>query len=90
MSERMEIPDVWGHVSNRWPSTREFTQIAKVAEEAGEAVGAAIKESQGRDTVAHILDELADTVIAAFGAMQALEADPARIVALRWAEVVER
>ncbi|CAM3740418.1 pyrophosphohydrolase domain-containing protein [Tsukamurella ocularis] len=90
MTERMEIPDVWGHISQRWPSSEPFSQAAKVAEEAGEVVGAAIKEREGRRTVDDVLDELADTIIAAMGAIQARGCNVSRVVTNRWAEVVER
>lgn len=86
----IEVPDVWAHISQRWPASTPFTQCAKVAEEAGEVVGAAIKHREGRRTVDDIRVELADVVIAATGAMQALGADPARVVALRWAKVSTR
>ena len=84
------VPYIWQHISKRWPTSTPFKQVAKVAEEAGEAVGAAIKHDEGRRTSQDILDELADTIIASIGAMQALGADPAEEVFARCREVKTR
>ena len=86
----IEVPDVWGHISRRWPTSTPFKQCAKVAEEAGEVVGAAIKLDEARRTEQDVLDELADTVIAAIAAIQARKRDPRRVVADRWFEVSQR
>lgn len=84
-NEPILVPYVWRHISRRWPTSTPFKQVAKVAEEAGEAIGAAIKHDEGRKSSQDVLDELADTVIASIGAMQALGADPAQTVFERWA-----
>lgn len=84
----IEVPDVWAHVTTRWPESTPFMQCAKVAEEAGEAVGEAIKLSQLRG--GDVLDELADTIIAAIGALQSLGQNPRFVVAERWEEVMNR
>ena len=86
----IEVPDVWGHVIHRWPTSTPFKQCAKVAEEAGEVVGAAIKLDEGRRTEQDVLDELADTIIAAIAAIQARKRDPRRVVSDRWIEVSQR
>lgn len=88
--ESLAVPDVWGHISRRWPTADPFTQAAKVAEEAGEAIGAAIKEREGRRAAGDVLDELADTIIAAMGAIQARDRSVSEVVANRWEEVVNR
>ncbi|WP_234788391.1 hypothetical protein [Mycolicibacterium conceptionense] len=74
----------------RWPTSTPFKQCAKVAEEAGEVVGAAIKLDEARRTEQDVLDELADTVIAAIAAIQARNRDPRRVVSDRWIEVSSR
>lgn len=84
------VPRVWDHISERWPTSTPFKQCAKVAEEGGEVVGAAIKHDEGRRSRQDVLDELADTIIAAVGAIQALHADPADTVFTRWQEVRTR
>lgn len=86
----IDVPEVWPHVLLRWPLSSRLTQLMKVAEEAGEANGAAIKRIEGRKTMRDVLDELADTIIAAIGALQAHDADPAATVARRWGEVSNR
>jgi len=86
----IEVPDVWAHVSRRWPTSTPFTQCAKVAEEAGEVVGAAIKLIEGRRSEQDVLDELADTIIAAVCAIQARGADPRHVVSNRWYGVSAR
>ena len=86
----IEVPDIWAHVSRRWPSSTPFIQCAKVAEEAGEVVGAAIKLDEGRRGEQDVLDELADTIIAAMCAIQARGADPRHVVSSRWYEVSTR
>ena len=77
-------------MNERWPGADAFVQAAKVAEEAGEVVGAAIKERQSLVAGDEVLNELADTMIAAIGAIQAREHDPATVVAERWKEVHTR
>lgn len=90
MSEPVHLPSVWPHIAERFPSADAFTQACKVAEEAGEVVGAVIKQREGRRIEADVLDELADTIIAATGALQARGVDAERVVAIRWAEVQAR
>jgi NTP pyrophosphatase (non-canonical NTP hydrolase) len=84
------VPCVWRHIEKRWPTSTAFKQVAKVGEEAGEAIGAAIKHDEGRKTEQHVRDELADTIIAAIGALQARGADAAETVLDRWVEVSKR
>lgn len=87
---RFEFPDIWAHIAQRWPSADPFSQACKVAEEAGEVVGAVIKQREGRRTEDDVLDELADTVIAAVAAIQARH-DCAELVVLdRWQQVKSR
>lgn len=86
----IEVPDIWAHVSRRWPMSTPFTQCAKVAEEAGEVVGAAIKLNEGRRTEQDLLDELADAILATICAIQARGADPRHVVSNRWYEVSTR
>lgn len=81
-----------------WPrSVNALAPIAKVAEEAGELVGAAVKMLEGRSTIAHVRAELGDVVIAAAGAaarLDLLDGDDVlsfdRIVVPRWFEVSAR
>lgn len=89
-NEPILVPYVWRHITKRWPTSTPFKQVAKVAEEAGEAIGAAIKHDEGRKTEQDVRDELADTIIAAIGALQARGADAAETVFDRWAGVVIR
>lgn len=84
------VPYVWQHIAKRWPSSTPFKQVAKVGEEAGEAMGAAIKHDEGRKTEQDVRNELADTIIAAIGALQARGADAAQTVFDRWVEVSNR
>lgn len=88
--EPVILPSVWPHISEQFPSATAFIQACKVAEEAGEVVGAVIKQQEGRRNEQHVLDELADTIIAATGAIQARGFDAERVVAERWNEVLSR
>ncbi|BBY78914.1 hypothetical protein H7I53_18120 [Mycolicibacterium pulveris] len=87
---RFEFPDIWTHVTQRWPTSTPFTQACKVAEEAGEVVGAVIKQREGRRTEEAVLDELADTVIAAISAIQARSDSAEQVVLDRWVQVRSR
>lgn len=90
-NEPILVPYVWRHLVARWPNaTTPERQVMKVAEEAGEACGALIKLAEGRKTEQDVRDELADTIIAAIGALQARGADAAETVFDRWAGVVIR
>lgn len=70
---------MWTHTHRRWPAADPFTQCAKVTEEAAEVIGAAIAKRIGRCTEQDVLDELADTVVSAIGAIQARGHDPRHV-----------
>lgn len=56
---------VWHDREWGGPDVKDIVKAgAKVAEEAGEVVGAAIKIDEGRDTAQHLADEAGDVVIA--------------------------
>lgn len=85
-----EFPYVWDVIKDRWPTADQFSQACKVAEEAGEVVGAVIKQREGRRTEDDVLDELADTVIAAIAAIQARGVAAELVVMDRWVQVMAR
>lgn len=90
MTAMIKLPSVWPHIATKFPSADAFTQACKVAEEAGEVVGAVIKQREDRRTEQDVLDELADTIIAATAALQSRGVDASREVETRWAEVRAR
>ena len=73
-------------------ATRQLLAGMKVAEEAGELVGALCKRTQGTHGVisADVLDELGDVLISALGAAEDLGFDPAQVLNQRWATVSQR
>jgi len=73
-------------------ATRQLLAGMKVAEEAGELVGALCKRTQGVRgvTSADVLDELGDVLIAALSAAVDLGFDPAQVLNQRWASVSQR
>jgi len=73
-------------------STRQLLAGMKVAEEAGELVGALCKRTQGVRgvTSSDVLDELGDVLIAALSAAVDLGCDPAQVLNQRWAGVSQR
>lgn len=68
----------------------DWVRVCKVAEEAGEAVGALIKGTQGRATETDVQDELADVILAALGAINQLGLQPGALLGRRWAQVSAR
>lgn len=48
---------------DKWPDKDDRIVAAKLAEEAGEVCGAAIKFAEGRRTEAHLADEIGDVLI---------------------------
>jgi len=78
---RREFPGVGGGTIH---------DAAKVAEEAGEVCGAAIKWAEGRRARQDVLDEAADTIIATVALLAGLGVDPGRAVADRWSVVGAR
>ena len=73
-------------------NTRQLLAGMKVAEEAGELVGALCKRTQGVRgvTSADVLDELGDVLIAALSAAVDFGCDPAQVLNQRWATVSQR
>jgi len=73
-------------------NTRQLLAGMKVAEEAGELVGALCKRTQGVRgvTSAGVLDELGDVLIAALSAAVDFGCDPAQVLNQRWATVSQR
>ncbi len=73
-------------------STRQLLAGMKVAEEAGELVGALCKRTQGVRgvTSSDVLDELGDVLIAALSAAVDFGCDPAQVLNQRWATVSQR
>jgi phosphoribosyl-ATP pyrophosphohydrolase len=75
----------------RWPMNKTVDRSAmKVAEEAGEVVGAAVKMAEGRASMWNLATEAADTVIALYGLAHAAGFDLDLHVRERWAEVQAR
>lgn len=68
----------------------DWVRVCKVAEEAGEAVGALIKGTQGRATDTDVQDELADVILAALGAINQLGLQPGALLGRRWVQVSAR
>lgn len=73
-------------------ATQELLSGMKVAEEAGELVGALVKRTQGIRGVtgADVLDELGDVLITALAVAVDLGCDPAQVLEQRWATVSQR
>ena len=73
-------------------ATQELLAGMKVAEEAGELVGALVKRTQGIRGVtgADVLDELGDVLITALAVAVDLGCDPAQVLEQRWAGVSQR
>lgn len=73
-------------------ATQELLSGMKVAEEAGELVGAMVKHTQGVRGVtgADVLDELGDVLITALAVAVDLGCDPAQVLEQRWATVSQR
>ncbi len=73
-------------------ATQELLSGMKVAEEAGELVGALCKRTQGIRGVTRtdVLDELGDVLITALSAAVDLGCDPAQVLNQRWATVSQR
>jgi len=73
-------------------TTQELLSGMKVAEEAGELVGALVKRTQGIRGVtgADVLDELGDVLITALAVAVDLGCDPAQVLEQRWASVSQR
>jgi len=73
-------------------ATQELLSGMKVAEEAGELVGALVKRTQGIRGVtgADVLDELGDVLITALAIAVDLGCDPAQVLNQRWATVSQR
>jgi len=73
-------------------ATQELLAGMKVAEEAGELVGALVKRTQGIRgvTSADVLDELGDVLITALAVAVDLGCDPAQVLEQRWAGVSQR
>jgi len=73
-------------------ATQELLSGMKVAEEAGELVGALVKRTQGIRGVtgADVLDELGDVLITALAVAVDLGCDPAQVLNQRWASVSQR
>ena len=68
-----------------YPSaTSLLASAAKVGEEAGEVLGAAVKISEGRATLADLEDEMADVAIALAGFAGMLGIDLEAAVGRRW------
>lgn len=68
----------------------DWVRVCKVAEEAGEAVGALIKGTQGRATDTDVQDELADVILAALGAINQIGLRPGSLLGRRWVQVSAR
>jgi len=73
-------------------ATQKLLSGMKVAEEAGELVGAMVKHTQGVRGVtgADVLDELGDVLITALAVAVDLGCDPAQVLDQRWAGVSQR
>ena len=73
-------------------ATQELLSGMKVAEEAGELVGALVKRTQGIRGVtgADVLDELGDVLITALAVAVDFGRDPAQVLNQRWATVSQR
>ena len=73
-------------------ATQELLSGMKVAEEAGELVGALVKRTQGVRgvTSADVLDELGDVLITALAVAVDFGCDPAQVLNQRWATVSQR
>jgi hypothetical protein len=78
------------------PNTARMVRVAKVGEEAGELIGAVIKAEQNikrtpEEWITQACDELADVIISACGAAEAIGIiDLQMVVAMRWREVKAR
>lgn len=91
--------DVSAWHARELPGAPTWARVSKVAEEAGELVGALLKVRQQaengyrpeRDYAAEARLELADVIISAMGAAEALGVvDVDELVAARWADVRKR
>lgn len=82
--------DAAAHVDRLGIVRDDWVRLAKIAEEAGEVLGALSKRDQGRGGNGEVLAELGDVFLAALVAAQQLGVVPAQIIVQRWAEVSPR
>lgn len=82
--------DAAAHVDRLGIVRDDWVRLAKIAEEAGEVLGALSKRDQGRGGNEEVLAELGDVFLAALVAAQQLGVAPAQIIAQRWAQVSPR
>lgn len=78
------------HVDRLGIARNDWVRLAKVAEEAGEVLGALSKRDQNRGSIDDVLDELGDVLLAALVAAEQLGRTPTQIIARRWADVSRR
>lgn len=79
-------PQVGAHLDRLGVARSEWLRVAKVAEEAGEVIGALIKSLPEEDLHA----ELADVFLAALGAADQLDLVPSQLIEKRWKHVAAR
>lgn len=78
-------------VAERWPDRCGPDHRAmKVAEEAGEVVGAVVKMSEGRKTKADVAQETAQLVMVAMALAESVGFDLAAAIADEWADLATR
>lgn len=82
--------DVFAWVQRTFPDmTAPIHRAAKLAEEAGEVVGAVIKIAEGRKTKFDLADELGDLMLCALALADSAGIDLLAAAAMRW-EYVNR
>lgn len=82
--------DVAAHLDRLGVQRTAWIWVAKVAEEAGEVLGALIKRTQGRCTDTALYEELGDVFLSALGAADQLGLIPSALITWRWAQVLPR
>lgn len=82
--------DAATHVDRLGIAREDWVRLAKIAEEAGEVLGALNKRDRQKATTADVLAELGDVFLAALVAADQLGVPPTQVIAERWAEVSRR
>lgn len=83
--------EVLAWVRARWPERCSLDARAiKLAEEAGEVVGAAVRLGEGRGSTAHLAKELAQLVMCIKGVAAVAGIDVEEAVRAEWAEMQHR
>lgn len=82
--------DVLAWVMTRWPNAADpRSRALKLAEEAGEVVGAVVKMGEGRKTKSDLGFELAQLVLCSMALAESADIDLGEYVAAEW-ETVQR